>query len=140
MSDTLMVSVSGMRGHVGSDLTPELVARHAAALGTWVRRNANVVLTNPEMLHCGLLPHHERWATFLMRLRYVVIDELHVLRGVFGTHVGHVLRRLLRLCEHYGSRPTFAFSSATIGSPDRLASELIGAPMLSMTTSALAPG
>lgn len=96
---------------------------------TWVRRNANVVLTNPEMLHCALLPHHERWATFLMRLRYVVIDELHVLRGVFGTHVGHLLRRLRRLCEHYGSSPTFVFSSATIGQPGRLASDLCGLPV-----------
>ena len=66
--------------------------------------HANVVLTNPEMLHGGLLPNHG-WATFLMRLRYVVVDELHVLRGVFGTHVAHLLRRLRRLCEHYGSRP-----------------------------------
>lgn len=92
----------------------------------WVRRHANVVLTNPEMLHCALLPHHERWATFLMRLRYVVIDELHVLRGVFGTHVGHLLRRLRRLCELYGSSPTFVFSSATIGQPARLAADICG--------------
>ena len=82
---------------------------------TWARANANVVLTNPEMLHHGVLPHHDRWATFLMRLRYVVVDELHVLRGVFGTHVAHLLRRLRRLCAHYGSDPTFVFSSATIG-------------------------
>jgi DEAD/DEAH box helicase domain-containing protein len=95
----------------------------------WVRRHANVILTNPEMLHCGLLPHHERWATFLMRLRYVVIDELHVLRGVFGTHVGHLLRRLRRLCEQYGASPTFVFSSATIGTPARLASDLCGMPV-----------
>jgi DEAD/DEAH box helicase domain-containing protein len=94
-----------------------------------VRRNANVVLTNPEMLHCGLLPHHERWSTFLMRLRYVVIDELHVLRGVFGTHVAHLLRRLRRICEAYGSSPTFVFTSATIGSPARLAAELCGMPV-----------
>ncbi|CAN5826806.1 DEAD/DEAH box helicase [soil metagenome] len=92
----------------------------------WTRRHANVVLTNPEMVHHGLLPHHGRWATFLMRLRYVVIDELHVLRGVFGTHVAHLLRRLRRLCEHYGSSPTFVFSSATIGSPGRLAQDLCG--------------
>ncbi len=92
----------------------------------WVRRHANVVLTNPEMLHCALLPHHERWATFLMRLRYVVIDELHVLRGVFGTHVGHLLRRVRRLCELYGSSPTFVFSSATIGQPARLAADICG--------------
>ncbi|MEO6628850.1 MAG: DEAD/DEAH box helicase [Aquihabitans sp.] len=93
------------------------------------RRNANVILTNPEMLHCGLLPHHGRWDTFLMRLRYVVIDELHVMRGVFGTHVAHLLRRLRRLCAHYGSTPTFVFSSATIGSPGRLAADLCGLPV-----------
>src|SRR5690606_19691170 len=87
---------------------------------TWARANANVVLTNPEMLHCGILPQHARWSTFLMRLRYVVIDELHVLRGVFGTHVAHILRRLRRLCEEYGSSPTFVFTSATIGQPARL--------------------
>lgn len=96
---------------------------------TWARRNANVILTNPEMLHCGLLPHHGRWDTFLMRLRYVVVDELHVLRGVFGTHVGHLLRRLQRLCATYGSSPTFVFTSATIGDPARLASELCGLPV-----------
>ena len=72
---------------------------------TWVRRHANVVFTNPDMLHCGLLPHHARWATFLMRLRYVVVDELHVFRGVFGTHVAHLLRRLRRICALYGSTP-----------------------------------
>ena len=100
---------------------------------TWARANANVLLTNPEMLHCGLLPQHERWSTFLMRLRYVVIDELHVLRGVFGTHVAHVLRRLRRLCEQYGSSPTFVFTSATIGEPAALASQLCGLPVTAVT-------
>ena len=100
------------------DTTPEERA--------WARRHANVVLTNPDMLHVGILPAHARWATFLMRLRYVVVDELHALRGIFGTHVGHVLRRLLRLCAHYGSSPTFVFTSATLGSPARLASALCG--------------
>lgn len=93
---------------------------------TWVRRNANVVLTNPEMLHAGLLPNHERWATFLGRLRYVVVDELHAFRGVFGTHVAHVLRRLRRLAAHHGSDPVFVFCSATIGAPGRLARDLCG--------------
>lgn len=96
------------------------------ATRTWARSNANVVLTNPEMLHGAILPHHDRWATFLRRLRYVVIDELHVLRGVFGTHLAHLIRRLRRLCAHYGSSPTFAFSSATIGAPATLASALCG--------------
>jgi DEAD/DEAH box helicase domain-containing protein len=95
----------------------------------WIRTHANVVLTNPEMLHVGVLPAHDRWATFLLRLRYVVVDELHTLRGVFGSHVAHVLRRLRRLCEHYGSCPTFCFTSATIGNPAELASRLCGLPV-----------
>src|SRR3954452_3159060 len=96
---------------------------------TWARKNANVVLTNPEMLHVGIMPSHQRWATFLKRLRYVVIDELHTLRGIFGSHVAHVLRRLQRVCEHYGAHPTFCFASATIGNPGELASALCGQPV-----------
>jgi len=98
-----------------------------------IRDNANVVLTNPEMLHGGLLPRHQKWDTFFMRLRYVVVDELHVLRGVFGTHVAHVLRRLRRVCRHYGADPTFVFTSATIGRPERLASALCAAPVEPIT-------
>ncbi|HTN81244.1 MAG TPA: DEAD/DEAH box helicase, partial [Acidimicrobiales bacterium] len=96
------------------------------AARAWVRRHGNVVLTNPEMLHVGILPFHARWATFLRRLRYVVIDELHVFRGIFGTHVAHVLRRLRRICARYGSSPTFIFTSATVGEPAALASALCG--------------
>src|SRR3954469_18699513 len=96
---------------------------------TWVRRHANVVLTNPDMLHIGILPHHGRWATFFMRLQYVVLDELHTLRGIFGSHVAHLVRRLRRLCDYYGSSPTFIFGSATIGKPGRLASALCGLPV-----------
>ena len=99
---------------------------------TWARKNANVVLTNPEMLHMGILPSHQRWATFFMRLRYVVVDELHTLRGVFGSHVAHLLRRLRRVCEHYGSSPSFCFASATIGNPAQLASQLCGLPVESI--------
>ncbi len=95
----------------------------------WARKNANVVLTNPDMLHVGILPSHQRWATFMMRLRYVVIDELHTQRGIFGSHVAHVLRRLRRVCEHYGANPTFCFASATIGNPGALATELCGLPV-----------
>jgi DEAD/DEAH box helicase domain-containing protein len=94
-----------------------------------LRRTANVVLTNPEMLHTGILPYHDRWATFLMRLRYVVVDELHTLRGIFGSHVAHLLRRLRRVCLHYGSEPAFCFASATIGNPAGLAAELCGLPV-----------
>jgi len=112
-------------------LLPDLVAATydgdtPAGDRAWARTHANVVLTNPEMLHMGILPAHDRWATFLLRLRYVVIDELHTLRGVFGSHVAHVLRRLRRLCDHYGAAPTFCFTSATIGNPAELASRLCG--------------
>ena len=74
------------------------------------------------MLHCGILPHHDRWAKFLGRLRYVVVDELHAFRGIFGSHVAHLLRRLRRLANHYGADPPFVCCSATIGQPERLAS------------------
>src|SRR5438552_2434853 len=99
---------------------------------TWARRHANVVLTNPDMLHVGILRHHARWAPFLSHLRYVVLDELHTLRGIFGSHVAHLLRRLRRLCAHYGSDPTFIFGSATIGKPSELASALCGLPVASV--------
>lgn len=95
----------------------------------WARRHANVVLTNPDMLHVGILPFHDRWATFLMRLRYVVVDELHTLRGIFGSHVAYLLRRLRRVCRRYGSDPAFCFASATIGNPAELASTLCGLPV-----------
>ncbi len=100
---------------------------------TWIRANANVILTNPEMLHVGVLPHHARWGPFLRRLEFVVVDELHTLRGIFGSHVAHVLRRLRRVCAHYGSHPTFVFSSATIGQPEQLASDLCGLPVQAVT-------
>lgn len=99
----------------------------------WVRGNANVVLTNPEMLHAGILPRHEPWAHLLGRLTHVVVDELHVMRGVFGSHVAHILRRLRRLCDYYGADPTFVFTSATIGEPAVLASELCGLPVTEVT-------
>ena len=90
-----------------------------------IRNEANVVLTNPDMLHASVLPYHPKWATLLADLRYVVIDEVHTYRGIFGAHVAAVLRRLLRLCEHYGSRPTFLATSATIANPGELVSRLI---------------
>ena len=114
--------VPGMRAVAYDGDTP--VEERAA-----LRRTANVVLTNPEMLHTGILPYHDRWATFLMRLRYVVVDELHTLRGIFGSHVAHLLRRLRRVCLHYGSEPAFCFASATIGNPAGLAAELCGLPV-----------
>ena len=95
----------------------------------WARRNANVILTNPDMLHVGMLPHHARWDPFLSKLQFVVVDELHTMRGIFGSHVAHVLRRLRRLAAHYGSTPTFIFTSATIGNPGELATALSGLPV-----------
>jgi DEAD/DEAH box helicase domain-containing protein len=96
---------------------------------TWVRKHANVLLTNPDMLHIGILPNHGRWADFFHRLQFVVVDEMHMLRGVFGTHVAMTLRRLRRIANHYGSDPTFVFTSATIGNPADLGAALIGAPV-----------
>jgi DEAD/DEAH box helicase domain-containing protein len=91
-----------------------------------VRARANLVLTNPDMLHSGILPHHTKWATLFQNLRYVVIDELHAYRGVFGSHLANVIRRLRRLCRHYGSAPQFIMASATIGNPRELAERIIG--------------
>lgn len=91
-----------------------------------IRRGADVVLTNPDMLHIGILPSHELWSTFLKRLRYVVLDEMHVYRGVFGSHVGNVVRRLLRLCEWHGNRPQIIACTATIGNPSQVFRQLTG--------------
>ncbi len=107
---------------------------------TFARTQANVVFTNPEMLHGGLLPNHDRWAAFLRRLRVVVVDEMHVFRGVFGTHLAHVLRRLRRIGEHHGARPTFVFCSATIGEPAELAAALCGMPVRAVTDDAAPKG
>src|SRR4051794_34443705 len=100
---------------------------------TFARRHANVLLTNPDMLHVGILPNHGRWATFLMRLQYVVLDELHTLRGIFGSHVAQVMRRLRRLCAHYGSDPVLISASATIGRPGQLAAAVWGSPVEEVT-------
>src|SRR5262249_17741928 len=91
-----------------------------------IRRWANVVLTNPDMLHIGVLPRHDLWQDVLHNLRYVVVDEAHVYRGVFGSHVGNVLRRLRRLARVYGAEPQFLFASATIANPRGLAASLGG--------------
>jgi DEAD/DEAH box helicase domain-containing protein len=91
-----------------------------------VRARANLVLTNPDMLHSGILPHHTKWASLFQNLRFVVIDELHAYRGVFGSHLANVLRRLRRICAHYGSRPQFIMASATIANPGELASRIVG--------------
>jgi DEAD/DEAH box helicase domain-containing protein len=91
-----------------------------------IRKWANVILTNPDMLHVGVLPHHDRWGDVLQNLRYVIVDEAHVYRGVFGSHVANVLRRLRRAAAIYGAEPQFLLASATIANPDQLVSSLLG--------------
>lgn len=93
-----------------------------------IRKRARVVLTNPDMLHIGILPNHQSWSRLLHHLRYVVVDEAHVYRGVFGSHVACVLRRLRRLCRLYGSNPRFICCSATIANPGEHAERLVGLP------------
>jgi DEAD/DEAH box helicase domain-containing protein len=91
-----------------------------------IRQQGHIVLTNPDMLHSGILPHHTKWTRLFENLRYIVIDELHMYRGVFGSHLANVLRRLKRICRFYGQNPQFIFSSATIANPGELAARLIG--------------
>src|SRR2546423_7624476 len=93
-----------------------------------IRKWANLVLTNPDMLHVGVLPHHDRWGDVLSNLRYVIVDEAHVYRGVFGSHVANVLRRLRRLARIYGAEPQFLLASATISNPGELVERLLGVP------------
>ncbi|MFD7499940.1 DEAD/DEAH box helicase [Streptomyces sp. NPDC059850] len=99
----------------------------------WVRQYANYVLTNPDMLHRGILPGHPKWSSFLRALRYVVIDECHTYRGVFGSHVAQVLRRLRRVCARYGSSPVFLLASATSADPAVAATRLTGVPVAAIT-------
>jgi DEAD/DEAH box helicase domain-containing protein len=102
----------------------------------WVRTHAQLVLTNPDMLHRGILPRHTQWRSFLRRLRYVVVDECHVYRGVFGSHVAHVLRRLRRICARYGAAPVFVLASATVAQPAELGARLTGLDMRSISDDA----
>jgi len=118
----------GVRAHTFDGDTPS-DARKA------VRTRAEVVVTNPDMLHQGILPHHTKWARFFERLRFVVIDELHIYRGVFGSHMANVLRRLKRICRFYGADPVFALASATIANPAELAARLIEAEVEAVTES-----
>ncbi|MDR1510929.1 MAG: DEAD/DEAH box helicase [Synergistaceae bacterium] len=93
---------------------------------TKVRKSGHIVITNPDMLHTGILPHHTKWKDLFENLKYIVIDELHTYKGIYGSHLAMILRRLLRICEFYGSKPSFICCSATIANPRALASELVG--------------
>lgn len=110
---------SGIACHTYDGDTPQDARRS-------IRERANVVLTNPDMLHAGILPHHTKWAKCFENLQYFIIDELHYYRGVYGSHLANVLRRLKRVCEFYGSKPRFICSSATIGNPKELAETITG--------------
>ena len=93
-----------------------------------IRKSGHIVLTNPDMLHSGILPHHTKWVSLFENLKYIVVDELHTYKGVFGSHVAHVIRRLKRICAFYGSNPQFICTSATIKNPKELAESLTNAP------------
>ncbi|MBD3236943.1 MAG: DEAD/DEAH box helicase, partial [Candidatus Eisenbacteria bacterium] len=120
LRDAAGESATWVAGTYDGDTPP----RHRSKL----RDEAQVLLTNPDMLHSGILPNHARWARFFANLRFVVCDEIHVYRGVFGSNVANVLRRLQRICRHYGGDPVFICASATIANPQELAEGLTGRP------------
>jgi DEAD/DEAH box helicase domain-containing protein len=99
------------------------------AIRSVVRSAGQVAITNPDMLHSAILPHHTKWFKLFENLRFVVIDELHTYRGLFGSHVANVIRRLRRVCQHYGADPVFICASATIANPGELAERLLEAPV-----------
>jgi DEAD/DEAH box helicase domain-containing protein len=105
-----------------------------------IRRRANVILTNPDMLHLGILPNHRAWADVFANLAVVVVDEAHVYRGVFGSHVANVLRRLRRIAAAYGTEPRFLLASATIANPGELAERLTGLPEVTVVEEDGSPG
>jgi DEAD/DEAH box helicase domain-containing protein len=123
----------GLKAHTFDGDTPG-DARQA------IRLHGDLVISNPDMLHQALLPHHTKWAQFFENLRYVVIDEIHSYRGVFGAHLANVLRRLKRICAFYGSQPQFILASATIGNPAEHASALIGDEVAAITDSGAPTG
>jgi DEAD/DEAH box helicase domain-containing protein len=135
MCETLAGTGTGL----GHETNPDVSASPAIGVFTYdgdtpqdarrsIRARAHIVLSNPDMVHSGILPHHPRWAKLFENLRYIVIDELHAYRGVFGSHFCNVLRRLRRICRHYGSDPVFICSSATIANPKELAERLTEVP------------
>jgi DEAD/DEAH box helicase domain-containing protein len=127
---TKALATDQLRALVGAQLPGVVAATYDGdtdrSLRADIRRDATVVFTNPDMLHYGILPHHARWVHLLARLEVIVVDELHTCRGVFGAHVAHVLRRLVRLARHYGADPRFVCSSATVDDPAGLARTICG--------------
>ncbi|HEY3522921.1 MAG TPA: DEAD/DEAH box helicase [Candidatus Limnocylindrales bacterium] len=121
MSELARASALDIRAATYDGDTPAPI-RHA------IRTAGQIVVSNPDMLHSAILPHHTKWYQLFEQLRVIVIDELHTYRGVFGSHVANVVRRLLRICAHYGSHPVIVCCSATIGNPAELASTLTGRP------------
>ena len=114
----LQASIQNIRSAIYDGDTPQ-------SQRALIRKNARIILSNPDMLHTGILPHHTNWADFFRNLRFVVIDEMHTYRGVFGSHVANVIRRLERVAKFYGAVPQFILTSATIGNPKELAERLI---------------
>src|SRR5438045_1112759 len=106
-------------------VTADLTASYAAHARRSVRETRHIIVTNPDMLHTGILPHHTRWTRLFENLRYIVLDELHTYRGVFGSHLCNVLWRLRRIARFYGRDPLFICCSATISNPGELASRLL---------------
>ena len=100
----------------------------------------HILVTNPEMVHLSILPYHDRWSDLLSRVRFVVVDEVHTYRGILGSHMAQVFRRLRRLCSHYGAAPTFVFTSATVSNPDELAKQLTGLSVETVTQSTAGNG
>ncbi|GIG58809.1 hypothetical protein Lfu02_31810 [Longispora fulva] len=137
LSPTKALAADQLRSLTGFDVSAAVYDGDTPrAERDWLRRHGRLLLTNPDMLHHGMLPQHARWAGFLRRLQYVVIDECHTYRGVFGSHVAHVIRRLRRLCARYGTSPTFVLASATVSDPAASASRLTGLPVVAVTDDA----
>ncbi|MFW5713633.1 MAG: DEAD/DEAH box helicase, partial [Brevefilum sp.] len=129
LQDTLQTGLQpdAIQAKIYDGDTPQHVRSH-------LRREASIILTNPDMLHTGILPHHTAWKDFFTALRFIVIDEMHSYRGVFGSHVANVIRRLKRVSRFYGSQPQFILTSATIANPQNLAERLIEKPVTVIDT------
>ena len=124
-----LVTLNELISDLGQPIAPIAVQAYDGDTSREKRKAARaaggVLITNPDMLHTGILPHHTQWASFFQSLRYIVVDELHTYRGIFGSHFANVIRRLKRICRFYGSNPQFILSSATIANPQQLAQRLI---------------